>query len=180
MGVPAAVITGPGLLFAAPTGTTEPIDATTALPAAWKEIGFTADGTTITREQTWNAIYVEELLNPVRWEPSVSNDMVAFSMAESTKSKLALAMNMGAAVADDAVALEPPAAGSELRVMLVLNTAAGARWIWRRCVQTGASAMPHKKSPDKAVIPVTFRLEDVSPTKPWKVFPGASPVGIIG
>jgi len=171
MGVPAAVITGPGLLFAAPTGTTEPIDATTALPAAWKEIGFTADGTTITREQTWNAIYVEEQTHPVRWEPSVTNDMVGFSMAESTKSKLALAMNMGAAVVDDVVALEPPAAGAELRVMLILNAASGARWVWRRCVQTGASAMARKKSPDKMTIPVTFRLEDVSPLKPWKVWP---------
>jgi len=178
MGNPAAVITGPGLLFAAPVGTAEPADAATVLPVAWKEIGFTADGTTITREQTWNAIAVEELLNPVRWEPSVTNDVVAFSIAESRKAMLALALNMGAAVADDATALEPPAAGGELRVMLVLNAASGARWIWRRCVQTGASAMPHKKSPDKAVIPVTFRLEDVSPTKPWKVFPATG--GIIG
>lgn len=169
---PAAVITGPGLLFVAPIGTTEPVDSTTVLPAAWKSIGFTADGTTVTREQTWNAIAVEELLNPVRWEPSVVSDMVAFSMAESSKSKLALAMNMGAAVTDDLLSLEPPAVGAELRVMLCLNATSGARWIWRRCIQTGASAMPRKKSPDKMVIPVTFRLEDVSPLKPWLVWPG--------
>ena len=171
MGNPVAVITGPGLLFAAPTGTVEPIDATTALPVAWVPIGFTADGTTITREQTWNAIAVEELLNPVRWEPTSANDLVAFAMAEASRSKLALAMNMGAAAADDATALEPPAAGSEVRVMLALNAVSGARWVWRRCVQTGASAMARKKSPDKMTIPVTFRLEDVSPLKPWKVWP---------
>lgn len=176
MGNPLAVVTGPGLLFVAPIGTTEPIDATTVLPIAWKPIGFTADGTTVTREQTWNAIAVEELLNPVRWEPSATNDLLALSMAEASKSKLALAMNMGAAVADDALALEPPAVGTELRVMLALNAASGARWVWRRCVQTGASAMPNKKSPDKKVIPVTFRVEDVSPLKPWIVWPAAGGV----
>ena len=178
MGDPAKVWTGPGLLFAAPIGTVEPIDGTAVLGAAWRAIGFTADGTTFTPEQTWNAIYVEENTNPIRWEQSVDNPLVAFSMAEAAAANLELALNLGAAGTNDATAIEPATPGAQLRVMLILNAVSGARWVFRRCIQVGAIAMPHKKSPDKMVLPVQFRLEDVSPLKPWKVWPTAT--GDIG
>ena len=178
MGDPTKVWTGPGLLFAAPLGTIEPVDTSTALPAVWKPIGFTADGSTFTPEQTWNAIYVEEVTNPIRWEQSVDNPLVAFSMAEAAAFNLKLALNLGAAGTNDDTPIEPATAGAQLRVMLVLNAVSGARWIWRRCIQVGGMAMTHKKSPDKMVMPVQFRLEDVSPLKAWRVIPTAT--GDIG
>lgn len=171
---PAQVVTGPGLLSVAPLGTAEPISAAAVLAAAWRPIGWTNDGSTFTTEPTWNAINVEEELAPIRWEPSNITELLAFAMSESSKRNLALALNMGAAVVDDAVALEPPLPTSQVRVMLLLDTAGGARWIFRRCISTGPSAMVNKKSPDKKVIPVTFRLEDVSPAKRWIVYPSAA------
>jgi len=180
MGDPNMVTTGPGLLYVAPVGTAEPIDSTTALPVAWVPIGFTGDGSVFSTATTWNGIYVEEILNAARWEPNQTVETVTFAMAEKTKARLALALNKGAAVTNDAVALEPSLASAFLRVMLIHQSVTGARWLFRRCIQTGAVAMSSKKSPDKGLIPVVFTLEDVSPAVPWKVFPASAPAAVLG
>jgi len=174
------VSTGPGLLYAAALGTAEPIDATTALAAAYRPLGFTGDGSVFSTATTWNGIYVEELLPAARWEPNQTVETLTFGMAESTKANLALALNKGAAVANDAVALEPSTPAAFLRVMLVLQAVSGARYLFRRCIQTGATAMRNKKSPDKKLIPVVFTLEDVSPALPWKLFPASAPAAVLG
>lgn len=180
MGDPNMVFTGPGLLYVAPLGTAEPTDSTTALPGAWAPIGFTTDGSVFTSTTTWNGIYVEEALNAARWEPNQTVETVAFGMAENTKRNLALALNKGAAVANDAVAIEPSLPTAYLPVMLIHQGASGARSLFRRCRQTGSIVLTNKKSPDKRIIPVVFTLEDASPLMPWKIWPASAPLAVLG
>jgi len=113
-------------------------------------------------------------------EPNQTVETFAFAALESTKQNLALALNKGAAVANDAVALSPSAAAAFQRVMLVHQSVAGARLLIRRCVQTGAIALTNKKSPDKKMIGMVFTLEDVSPLTTWTLLPASAPAALVG
>lgn len=176
------VKTGPGLIYVAPVGTTEPTTASAALPSAWRPIGYTEDGVTINYGITNEPVEVAEEFDPLRYETTAREGSVAFSMAEVSRRNLLLVLNKGV---DDATtgSIEPPAPGSEVRVMLALdsagssaspNTAPGstnARWVWRQCIQAEAIEMQRAKAPGKALIPATFRLEKPSSLQPFIVFP---------
>ena len=56
-----------GILYAAPIGTTEPTGASSVLDTAWREVGYTEDGTTFSTEVDAQEIVVEELLDPIRY-----------------------------------------------------------------------------------------------------------------
>lgn len=175
MGTSSNVILGPGLLYVAPVGTTEPTNASTVLPSAnWREVGYTEDGTTFTYEITNEPIEVEEEFDPIFYRTTGRSGTVAFQMAEVTRQNLALAVNVGAAAPNNAASLEPPSPNSEVRVMIALNTDDGARWIWRQCLQASSIEIARKKAPDKALLPVEFRLEKPTGLQPWIVFPNAT------
>lgn len=175
MGTSANVLLGPGLLYVAPVATTEPTNASTALPSAdWRAVGYTEDGTTFTYEITNEAIEVEEEFDPVFYRTTGRMGTVAFQMAEITRQNLALAVNLGADAANNAASLEPPAPNSEVRVKVALDTDDGARWIWRQCLQASSIEIARKKAPDKTLLPVEFRLEKPTGVQPWIVFPNAT------
>lgn len=179
------VKTGPGLIYVAPLGTTEPTTATAALPSAWRPIGYTEEGVTISYEITNEPIEVAEEFDPVRHETTGRSGSVAFSMAEVSRQNLALVLNAGAAAANTG-SIEPPDPGDEVRVMIALdsagqadsaNTAPGttnARWVWRQCLQAETIEMGRGKAPNKALIPATFRLEKPAGAKPFIVYPDAN------
>lgn len=173
-GNPDEVLLGAGTLYAAPIGTTEPVDASTALPSAWREIGWTEDGSTINYELQTADVEVEEEFDPVKVVTTKRIGEVSFQMAQVTRANLALALNKGASSQTGTGILEPPDPGDEVRVMLVLDTEEGARYIFRRCVQSGRISINRKKAPDKATIPVTFKLEKPSGDAPFGVFPSAT------
>jgi hypothetical protein len=174
------VQTGPGRLYVAPIGTTEPVSSSAALPSAWIPIGYTEQGHEYVADITSEAIEVAEELDPIRYENTRRVSRVTFSMAEATKRRLAIALGSGAATADDAVAYEPPDPGAELAVMLVWDsdedptTNTNVRWIYRQAKPSGSVTVAHGKAPAKALIPVTFNLEKPTGLKPIKVFPNAS------
>lgn len=168
----AAVQLGPGKLFVAALGTPEPTSATAALDAAYREIGYTEEGNTFTYSVDTEDIEVDEELDPVRIVVTGRSGSVAFAMAESTRRNLALALNAGAAAANDGTAFEPPTPGTELRVSVVLDTASGARWLFRQCFQSGEIEMRRQKG-SKTTIGAEFRLEKPSNAAPFKVFPTA-------
>jgi hypothetical protein len=174
------VQTGPGRLYMAPIGTTEPVSASAALPSAWIAIGYTEQGHEYVSDITSEPIEVAEELDPIRYENTRRISRVTFSMAEATKRRLALALGSGSAEADDATAYEPPDPGSEVGVMLVWDsdedptTNANVRWIYRQAKPSGTVTVAHGKAPAKALIPVTFNLEKPTGLKPVKVFPNAS------
>lgn len=172
-GNPDEVLLGAGTLYAAPIGTTEPSDASSALPSAWREIGWTEDGSTLNYEITTADVEVEEEFDPVKVVTTKRVGEVAFQMAQVTRANLALALNKGASGQTGTGILEPPDPGDEVRVMLVLDTEDGARYLFRRCVQSGRISINRKKAPDKATIPVTFKLEKPASDAPFGVFPSS-------
>ena len=66
--------------------------------------------------------------------------------------------------------IEPLAFGAtETRVALLWEADdASERWVWRRCLQTGAMAINRQRGAAKATIPATFSLEPpANGSKPW-------------
>lgn len=171
----AQVLAGPGLLYVAPVGTAEPTSASAALDAAFREVGYTTEGTTVTYEITSEAIEVAEEFDPIRYQTTGRNGTVSFAMAQSSISNLALALNQGAAVADNpGSGIEPPEPGAEVRVMMVLQTETGARWIFRQLFNASSIEIAKKKSPNLSTIPVEFKMEKPTNKTPFKVFADAN------
>lgn len=178
MGTPGNVLIGPGTLYVAPIGTAEPASATATLDAAFREVGYTEDGTTFNYEITTEDVNVAEEYDPVMIATTGRSGSVAFQMAEATRRNLALAVNSGAAGATSG-SLEPPDPGSEVRVMILLQTAEGARWLFRRCLQSGSIGIQRNKAPQKALLPVTFKLEKPTGAKPFIVWPSLTTAGVV-
>lgn len=179
-GTPSNVDLGPGRLYYAPLGTTEPASCSAAAGAGWVAVGYTEDGTTVDTEITSEAIEVAEELDPIGYEQTRRMTKVSFAMVESTKKRLALAVGAGAAEVDNAASFEFPDAGSVTPVMLMWDSeetpsATNRRWIFRKCTPSGTVSISRKKAPNKAAIPVTFDCAkpDAS-TKSVKVFPNSS------
>jgi hypothetical protein len=174
MGTPTNVLLGPGDIYVAPLGTAEPASASAALAAAWRAVGYTEEGNTFEYEIRTEPIEVAEEFDPVKIAMVGRSCSVTFSMAELTRQNLALALNMGAAEANDATSLEPPDPGAEIRIMLVFDAEeSAARWIFRRAFSSDAIEIARKKAPDKALVPVKFALEKPTGAKLFKVFPGS-------
>lgn len=162
MGTPAAVKIGPGLLYIAPIGTTEPTTGSGALPSAWVALGYTEEGSTITFDMTFEDVDVAEELDPVKVVATGRMSSVKFSLAELTARNLHTAFNGGSVGSPSAgfVTYEPPDLGAETRTMLLWQADDNAeRWLFRRCLQVGTVEIPRRKAPDKAVIPCEFRTE---------------------
>jgi hypothetical protein len=158
---------GPGTLYIAPIGTTEPA-ATLPFPAwgtGWYALGYTEDGSSFSYEVTTEAVEVAEELERVFTVTTGRNQTVTFQLAEATQFNLKAALNGGASsIADPAagtsVVFEPPDLGTEVRVMLGFESETGLeRWIWRQCFQTGSVEMQRRKGAQKPLIPVTFTVE---------------------
>lgn len=179
-----AVTLGAGFLYAAPLATTDPADGTTALASAWREIGFTEDGSEFQYALTAEDVFVAESFDPVKIATTTRAASVTFQMAENTRQNLALALNVGANEVNDGTAFEPPDVGTEVRIKLVWqnwdnddapgDAATDCRWIFRQCFQGAPITTAHRKAPQKGLIPVTFRLELPSAAKLFKVFPTSS------
>lgn len=172
------VLLGAGVLYVAPIGTTEPTSASAALPSAdWREVGWTDQGSAIDLAYTNEGIPVAEEFYPVKYVTTGVEISVGFAMKQMTRANLALALNLGADAASDATALEPPDPGEEVRVMLILDTEEGARWIFRKAIQGGAVNISRQKAPNVALLPVQFRVEHPGGTDaPFIVYPNADGV----
>lgn len=179
-GTPGNVDLGPGRLYYAPLGTSEPTSCSAALPSAWIAVGYTEDGTAVDTEITSEAIEVAEELDPIRFEQTRRMTKLALQMAEMTKKRLALALGAGAGETDDAATFEFPDAGDIVGVMFVWDSnetpdATNRRWLFRQCTPSGTVSTARRKAPQKALIPVTFDCaKPATGTKAVKVFPNAS------
>ncbi|HVM07194.1 MAG TPA: hypothetical protein VM345_01925 [Acidimicrobiales bacterium] len=166
-----AVEIGPGLLYVAPYGTPEPDDADDTLDAAFRAVGYTEDGSTFEYEITNEAIEVAEEFDPVKYATTGRRASITFQMAEITRQNLALAMNAGADAAETGD-LEPPEPGEEERITIVWDSADAdepERWVLRKCLQAGTVSIRRQKSPNKTLIPVTFRLEKPTGQAPFVI-----------
>ena len=178
MGTPSNVTIGPGELYVAAVGTSEPATATAAIPSSWREVGYTEDGKVVSYEFTNEAIEVEEEFDPVRYAVTGRRGMVTLQLAEATAANLALALNLGAT--DPGGDIEPPDPGDETRVAVLVKRENGAVWILRKCLQVGTVEIAGKKAPDKSLIPVEFALEKPDSGAIFTVMRSITPVaGLI-
>lgn len=172
---------GPGRLFSAPLGTTEPTDLATAWVAAWIDLGYTDSGHTFNYSFTAEDIPVAEELDPIRVVPTGRAGSVDFSMAQITLANLKRAFNGGTITAGAGGTFstwEPPEPASQVRTMLGWESDdALERVVWRQVIQTGNIAIPRGKAPAKALIPVSFKLEKPTGVAPFKYFAATALVG---
>lgn len=171
MGDPTKIRVGPGILYIAPVGSTEPVDLTTAWAAAWVPLGYTEEGHAFSASPSFEPVEVAEEIDPIRYEPTGREMGVEFAAAEMTALNLSRAMNGGTVTTGTGiVTFEPPTPGFEVRVALGWESVdKKERWVWRRCLQTGDVEIARRKAPDKATIPMSFMLEIVAGgAKPFK------------
>lgn len=179
-GNPNNISLGAGRLYVAPLGTSEPASASAALPSAWREIGYTEDGTKITTELTNEEIEVAEEYDPVLYVMTKRKIMVSVQMAEATRRNLALALGIGANESNDGTYLEPPDPGNETGFMLVWDSEDDAtngsniRWLFRKCKISGSIETQRNKAPNKALLPVEINVEKPASQAPFRVFPNSS------
>lgn len=170
---------GPGRLYVAPLGTSEPASCSAALPTAWSAVGYTEAGSTFTLTLTQSEVDVAEEIDPIAYTLSKRVAQVAFAMAEITRRNLALAVGSGAGAANDATTYEPPDPGLEVAVMMVWDrmdvpTAANERILFRQCKSGGTIALNRAKSPAKSLLAVVFNLEKPTGSAPFKVYPSST------
>jgi hypothetical protein len=84
---------GTGGVFIAPVGTAMPASPTTALNAAFIEVGYTTDaGVTFTVDRTITDIRSWQALDPTRRIVTSKDSMVGFTMQEFSKENVELAL----------------------------------------------------------------------------------------
>lgn len=157
----AQVKIGPGRLYSAPLGTTEPVDLSTAWGAAWIDLGYTESGHTFNYAFTSEDILVAEELIPVKVLPTSAQGTVDFSMAQITLANMKRAFNGGTITTGTGFSTyEPPDPAAQVRSMLGWESDdALERLVWRQVIQVGNISIPRGKAPNKALIPVSFKLE---------------------
>lgn len=174
MGTPASVKLGPGLLYIAAIGTTEPTTLTGALPSAWVAVGYTEEGSEFGIEVTSEDIEVAEELDPIRTVNTKRSVSVTFDAAEITATNLKRAFNGGTISAPTGgyVTFDPPAAAdTPVRAMIVWQADDNQeRWLFRQCFQAGPITMARKKAPDKTLIPMSFKCEKPTGFQPFRAW----------
>lgn len=167
-----ALSLGAGFLYIAAVSSPEPSDLTTAWDGSWVKIGYTKEGHTFTYGITNEGIMVAEVLGPVRSENTERTLTVEFEMAEITATNLVRAMNGGDSVTGAGIVTVQPPSLRDAVIYKALGWEAfdaSERIVWRKCIQSGEFAVPRKKAPDYATIPVTFSVLEVDEaTKPFK------------
>lgn len=170
-----------GILYAAPIGTTEPTGASSVLDTAWREVGYTEDGSKFTTTVDSQEILVEELLDPVRYANVKRTSKLSFVMAQASARNLLLALNQGAAgTVAGGQSIAPVDSASEVRVMLLWQSeatgASQSRLLCRQAYNVGNLEMDLKQAPDKHKIPVEFNLEKPTSSAAFTIFPNNSGV----
>lgn len=159
MGTPNEVVVGPGLLYVAPLGTTEPTTGSGSLPSAWTAVGYTDDGTTFSYSTSFENIEVEEELDPIRKVATGRDVSLAFAMAQISAQNLSIAANGGTIGSPTSgfVTFDPPDLGEENSIMIVWQADDNQeRILIRKAINTESVDESRKKAPDKATIPVKF------------------------
>lgn len=172
-GLPDKVKVGAGLLYIGPVGVLEPNNLTTlwgTVDPRWLAIGYTEEGHEFTREPSFEPIEVAEELDPIRYEQNSNTSMLTFSAAQMTVENLARAYNGGTitTISGSVKRFDPPDIGDVTRCAIGWESNDGEeRWVFRKCLQTGNTAIARRKSPQKALIPMEYRLETVDGAKPF-------------
>lgn len=165
-GTPANLSLGPGYVYIADLGTTEPTDLVTAWPtvsANWVLIGYTDAGSEFHYTLNTSPVDVAEELDTISNAPTGRTATVNFVMAEITGTNLKRAFNAPGSslvAGTGIVTFQPPDLGTEVRRMLGFESEDHTeRWIFRQCFNGGDVAIQRQKGATKASITNAFSLE---------------------
>ena len=95
---------------------------------------------------------------------------VDFALSQLTAKNLSICFNGGTITTNTGdVWFDPPAAGTETFTMLGWQSNdATERYVWRKCLQVGATATARQKVLPQALLPVSFRIVKPASLQPWK------------
>lgn len=165
MGSPSDVRVGPGLLYLNVSGSAMPdlgVSWTTPVPP-WIPMGYTDSGHAFTYTPKFDPIEVAEEKVPIRYEESSSELRLELALAEITANNFKTAFNGGTinTATLGQIKFTPPAASATaIRVAIGWEaTDLSERWVWYKCLQTGAVEVGRRKAPAKATIPMAFMVE---------------------
>lgn len=174
-----AVKIGPGRLYIAPIGTTEPTNLSAAPAAGWVDLGYTEEGSTMSLSTEVEDVEVAEEFWPVDTKVVKKAGTVSFNLAQDTAFNLSLYMNGPTPALDGGnpgqVVVEDPTPGTEIYRMLLWEDGATPatntrRRLFRKVFQTGDGDVEAKKAPDKTQIPMEFTIlkpASANPTRHW-------------
>jgi hypothetical protein len=175
---------GPGTLYTGTFGATEPTDAeinTTPAATAWRDVGGTSDGVTISVNQEFMALSVDQVIDVVERRRTGRDVQVSTNLAETTLENLAFVLNGGTqATGANFKSYDPDMADSATQPVYfallfdgwapyVANAPKRRRVVARKCINIEGVEVPYKKDA-QTLYPVTFGLHYVSSSvKPFRV-----------
>lgn len=158
--VPSNVLQGPADVYTGNFGATEPANAAAVIDStAWKFVGATDGGATLTLSQTYSNMEVDQVALPVGARRTAQSVELATTLAEATLANLRRAFNAAISAGttfelDSQIANADPTYTSVL--LKGLSPGGSPRLvIIRRALSTANVALAWKKD-GKTVIPVTF------------------------
>lgn len=178
-------LVGPGFLWIAPIGTTEPTPTAAAskftdtIPVAWIPLGATTEGSTFSYSTNVEPVNVAEFFDPISYYTTERSGTLAFTMANWTLSNVRRAMNGGVAALTptgtggaEITSFEPPTPGTEVRSMLLWQSDDDTvRLLVRKAISGGEVSMQFQKAPNLAGIPTTWNMEiPTSTSVPFKMW----------
>lgn len=87
------LLAGPGTLWSAPFGSTEPVTPQTALTTPWVDVGGTNGGADLMVKTTWFDLAVDQIVDTPGRRMTSRDISVKTNLAEATLANLALALN---------------------------------------------------------------------------------------
>jgi hypothetical protein len=159
---------GPGQLLVAPYGTVCPTHLAdlATLDAAWRDVGFTTGGSTLTYAQTTGAISVAERLRPLKHVVTDVAMTMAFDMAQVNVENLRLATNSPTSAVvtqtDETLFVWPKEGGSQRFSILWVAVDALEAQVLVKCFGGGTITIPRQKGTTPASIAVSFDVEENS------------------
>lgn len=183
-GVASEVLIGPARLLIAPIGTTVPTLDGSVIPitwdAAWKEVGYTEDGTMLSYSPTVKDIMVDEEMAPIKKILDAEKATISCKAAQSTLKNLNAAISASiythaAATVTDAETSTLDIGSGDLTEMMVglegLSPTGRQRIIVAYRGMAQANVQMSFKRGDKTITPIEFGLlADSSQTKGKRLF----------
>ena len=165
-------VSGPGILYAAPLLTAEPLStvvastfASTLWPAAWAPVGSTSDGFTFKDTITTAPVVAAESYYPVKVITTARSAQLDVILQEFHAGNLKLALNTTTALVTGSTAtmltqISPPVVGSEVRSMWGWQSQDDTvRLIAYQALQTGPLSVKFSKGAVPAQLTMQLDLE---------------------
>lgn len=155
---------GPGKLWVAPFGTPLPDDLGDTLDAAFVEVGFTTEGSSLTYSQTAEGVPVAERLRPIKTIITAVEMTFEFTMAQLSPENLRLATNSPAesvTTLGSTTTFTWPKSGGSARQSIIWQADDDLEMlVLAKCFAGGEIAIPRRKGVEPAAIGVTFTVEE--------------------